>query len=87
MPESTTDMKPIRNTRELRRSIARGRHEYRLCLKGGLFSRKTIGLSPDGRFEVENHIDGSEQSLTGRQLYSESNIGTAMKRGAFVVSP
>ncbi len=77
----------IRNTRQLRQALARGRYEFRLALQGGLFSRKTIALSPEGRFEVENHIDGSEQTLTGRQLYSRSNIGRAMKRGAFVVSP
>ena len=80
-------MKPIRNARELRRMIAAGRHDYRLCLRYGLFSRKTIALSPEGRFEIENHIDGSEETLSGRQLYSESNIGAAMKRGAFVGSP
>jgi hypothetical protein len=77
-------MKPIKNTRELRRAIAAGRHDYRLRLEGGLCSRKTIALFADGRFEIENHIDGSEQTLTGQQLYSESNIGEGMKKGAFV---
>jgi hypothetical protein len=77
-------MHPIKNTRELRRALAAGHHDFRLRLRGGLCSRKTITLSPDGRFQVENHIDGSEQTLSGRQLYSESNIGKAMKHGAFV---
>jgi len=57
-----------------------------LLLRGGAFSRKTVSLMPDGRFEVVNHIDDTVQELTGRQLYSESNIGRAMKQGAFVVS-
>jgi hypothetical protein len=71
----------------LRRTVSQGEREFRLGLQFGLFSRKTIGLLPDGRFRVENHIDDSVQRLTGRQLYTESNIGRAMKRGAFVVSP
>jgi hypothetical protein len=77
-------MKPIRNTRELRKAIAAGHYEYRLRLNGGVFSRKTIFALRDGRFEIWNGIDGSTQTLTGRQLYSESNIGRGMRMGAFV---
>ena len=84
MPVRTTHMQPIKNTRELRQAVAAGRHDYRLRLHGGLCSRKTISLSADGRFKVENHIDGSEQTLTGRQLYSHSNIGDGMRKGAFI---
>jgi hypothetical protein len=54
---------------------------------GGLYSRKTMCLLSDGRFRVVNHIDETVQRLTGRQLYTESNIGRAMKQGAFVISP
>jgi len=53
----------------------------------GLYSRKTMRLLSDGRFRVVNHIDESVQRLTGRQLYTESNIGRAMKQGAFVILP
>ena len=74
----------IRNTRQLRQALAQGRNDFRLVLQGGLYSRKTVTLLPDGRFEVVNHIDQTVQQLSGRQLYSESNIGKAMKRGAFV---
>ena len=74
----------IRNTRQLRQALAQGRNDFRLVLQGDLYSRKTVTLLPDGRFEVVNHIDQTVQQLSGRQLYSESNIGKAMKRGAFV---
>ena len=79
-------MKPIKNTRELRRAIAEGHEEFRLSLRSGLFSRKTITLSGN-RFHIVNHIDGSEQALTGRQLYTLSNLGRAMQMGAFSAFP
>jgi hypothetical protein len=78
-------MQQIRNSKELRRAIARKQFEFALLLNGGAFSSKTISVLEDGRFEVENNIDGSVQELTGRQLYSESNIGLGMKRSSFVV--
>ena len=62
--------------------IAKGQCEFRLALRGGLYSSKTIGLRDDGRFAVENHIDATTQNLTGRQLYTRSNIGHGMKIGA-----
>jgi hypothetical protein len=77
----------IRNTRQLRTTLSEGAREFRLILKGGLFSRKTIRLLPDGRFRVENHIDNTVERLTGRELHTASNTGRAMKRGAFVLSP
>lgn len=77
-------MRRIRNTGELRKALAAGQYEYRLLLNGGVFSRKTILPRRDGRFEVWNGIDGSTEVLTGRQLYSESNIGEGMRLGAFV---
>jgi hypothetical protein len=51
---------------------------------GGAYSRKTITRRKDGRFRVLNHIDDSVQSLTGKQLYTDSNIGRAMRNGAFI---
>ena len=75
----------IRNCRQLRRAIADGCCDFCLLLCGGAaFSRKFISLEDDGRFYVENWIDDSIQTLTGRQLYTESNIGNAMRSGAFV---
>lgn len=80
-------MRQIRNPRQLRKAIARGHHEFRILLHYRLYSSKTIHLSAKGRFLVDNHIDGAEQSLTASQLYTESNIGRAMERGAFIVCP
>ncbi len=77
-------MQRIKNVKALRKSIADGQREFRLCLRYGVFSRKTISVRADGRFIIYNHIDDSVQSLTGRQLYTESNIGEAMGKGAFV---
>lgn len=76
----------IRNCRQLRRAIALadGCGDFRLLLCGGAFSRKCISLEDDGRFHVENWIDDSVQTLTGRELYTQSNIGDAMRNGAFV---
>lgn len=70
----------------MRRAIEQGLREFKLNLGGGLYSRKTISLCDDGRFKVFNHIDDFEQTLTGRQLHSQSNIGRGMKSGAFVCS-
>jgi len=77
-------VRQIHNVRELRASIRRGNHEFRLRLNGGVFSRKTIGLCDDGSFSVFNGIDGSMEKLTGRELYTESAIGEGMRRGAFL---
>jgi hypothetical protein len=75
----------IRNCRQLRRAIAEGCYEFRLLLCGGAaFSSKHITTDVRGRFRVFNYIDDSVQRLSGRQLYTESNIGNAMENGAFV---
>jgi hypothetical protein len=87
MPLKNKPMQQIRNARQLRRAIANGQYEFRLCLRGGLYSSKTITVSRDGRFHVVNHIDDSTVKLSGRQLYTESNIGEGMKRRCFIAPP
>jgi hypothetical protein len=75
----------IRNPKELRQAIAEGCYEFRLLLMGGAcFSRKHITTDDRGRFHIFNYIDDSEQELTARELYTQSNIGEAMQKGAFV---
>ena len=64
-----------------------GQHSFALALKCGMYSRKTIKIRSDGRFRVFNHIDWSAESLTGRQLYTHSNIGEGMKKGALFPIP
>jgi hypothetical protein len=80
-------MKNIKNTTELREAIINGQNMFALALKFGMYSRKTIEIRPNGRFRVIHHIDGSKQSLTGRQLYTRSNIGKGMKMGALFPMP
>lgn len=77
-------MKQIKNVKALREAIAAGQRGFRILLNGGIYSRKTITESAGGRFHIVNHIDESVQKLTGRQLYTRSNIGEAMRLGAFV---
>lgn len=77
-------MKRIKNVKALRKSLAAGQRGFRILLCGGLYSRKTITPCANGRFEVENHIDDCVQKLTEKQLYTHSNIGEAMRMGAFV---
>ena len=48
------------------------------------FPAKHITTDDRGRFRVFNYIEDSVQTLTGKKLYTESNIGNAMENGAFV---
>ena len=83
--KKTNAPEQIRNCRQLRRAIAGGCNDFCLLLCGGVaFSRKFISLEDDDRFYVENWIDDSIQTLTGRELYTQSNIGSAMRNGTFV---
>lgn len=74
----------IRNCRQLRQAIKNGAIEFLLLLTGGACSRKLISLEEDNRFRVFNYIDDSTQTLTGKQLYTRSNIGRAMRQGTLV---
>jgi hypothetical protein len=80
-------MHKIRNPRQLRAAIAHGHHEFRILLQYGVYSAKTIHLLANKRFAVLNHVDGTKQRLTVKQLYTESNIGEAMEHSAFVAYP
>jgi hypothetical protein len=54
-----------------------------IILQGGLRSSKTIYYF-DNKFLVCNDIDGSEQRLTEKQLFTHSNIGEAIKQKALI---
>lgn len=57
--------------------------EFRLALNGGAYSRKTIRYSPTrDEFAVFNHIDDSRQTLKPAELWTKSNIGLGIDRGA-----
>ena len=63
-----------------------GNHEFAIVLSGGMGSRKTIYPTARG-YQLTNHIDDSEMSLTAKQLLDpkRTNIGEAMRKGAFIV--
>lgn len=62
-----------------------GNHSFAIILNGGLFSRKIIERTARG-YRVHNGIDDTSQIFTVAQLFDErrTNIGKAMKLGAFV---
>jgi hypothetical protein len=71
-------------TDELRASVRAGQHEFGILLAGGMaISRKTIRLR-GGKWQVKNHIDGTRQTLTDAELWTESNIGEALDKNALV---
>ena len=78
--------KVIRSCAELQKAISSGQLEYAVLLNGGVYSRKTITCTPQGRFRIENGIDGSVQTLTAMGIQDErkTNIGKAMQMGSFV---
>ena len=77
-------MRKIKDVQALRAALAAGERRFRILLRRGAYSSKAITPCADGRFYVTNHIDGCALRLSGRQLYTRSNIGKAMGLGAFV---
>jgi len=65
-----------------------GLYEYALILGGaGVFSRKTIRYNKKtGKYHIINHIDGTKQTLTSKQIVSPSytNIGEAMVKRCLI---
>ena len=81
----TTKPTKVQSVAHLRALIKAGTHSYALALNGGLFSRKTIRATRDGKFRIINHIDDSKVTLSEAELFTASNIGEAMTKGAFFV--
>uniref|UniRef100_A0A6M3X7T2 Uncharacterized protein n=1 Tax=viral metagenome TaxID=1070528 RepID=A0A6M3X7T2_9ZZZZ len=61
---------------------AKDADDFFILLKFGLKSSKRIWWNGK-RFLILNQIDNSEQHLTEKELYTESNIGIAIDKGAF----
>ena len=80
-----TNPTKVQSVAHLRALIKAGTHGYALALNYGLFSRKTIRTMRGGKFRIINHIDDSKATLTEAELYTESNIGEAITKGAFFV--
>lgn len=53
-----------------------------ILLNGGLKSSKNISYDIGGCFYVFNEIDGTSQELSQSMLYTDSNIGEAIDKGA-----
>lgn len=76
---------PVKDLADLRARVKGGRTVYAILLAGGLaYSRKTIRIRK-GCWEIKNHIDNTTQHLcSDDELWTQSNIGTALDNGAFV---
>jgi len=77
----------VKSLNDLKRLIPIGKasetKDFRLGLKDGLFSRKTLWRTKSG-WGVENHIDGSiERGLTDKELNTNTNIVKAIKKHGF----
>ena len=83
MPAKTITV--IESLDDLRDRVRAGHSTFAILLAGGLaYSRKTIKRGTSGRWVIKNHIDDTRQTLTDEQLWTESNIGVAIERGALV---
>ena len=67
-------------------ALADGNTEFAIVLHGPVISRKTI-TAHGTRYRVESHIDDVTEIFTAERLLNpdDSNIGTAMKKGALIV--
>jgi hypothetical protein len=77
-------MKKVKDISHFIRLINTGHQDFAISLNG-LCSSKECWPGNHGRITVLNNIDGTQQSLTPRQLYTQSNIGEAITKGAFYV--
>lgn len=55
-----------------------------IALNYGLRSSKNISYDIGGCFYVFNEIDGTSQELSESMLFTDSNIGEAIKKGALI---
>jgi hypothetical protein len=54
---------------------------------GSILSVKQISYRPlTKRFKIFHEIDGTTQSLTAEELWTKTNIGEALDKGALVVA-
>ncbi len=66
---------------DLRARVDAGHRDFAILLGGSAYSRKTIRRKGD-LWIITNHIDRTRQTLTSDELWTESNIGLALDRGA-----
>lgn len=78
-------MTKIKDLKHLRDMLRKGEHDYFIALAGGLCRSSKSIYSAGRKFSVLNEIDGTEETLTDKEIMDEkiTNIGTALRRGAF----
>ena len=55
-----------------------------ISLGGGIRSSKSVEYYENSEeFYVVNYIDGTDQTLKEKELFTKSNIGEAIEKGAF----
>jgi hypothetical protein len=74
-------MNKIKSVEQLKKE-SKGGADFFIALNYGLRSSKNI-LFNGKEFEIFNEIDGTSQLLTEKQLFTKSNIGKAIEKGAF----
>jgi len=79
-----TTYKKIKSVAHLKRLASRDEAlDCFIALAGGLI-RSSKNIFFDGElFIINNEIDGTGQKLTAAQLWTDSNIGEAIDKGAF----
>ena len=76
-------MEKIKSVKHLKELATNTRLECFISLNGGIRSSKDIEYYPEDEFfDIYNHIDDSDQGLKEHELYTESNIGEAIDKGA-----
>jgi len=79
-------MKRVQDLPELKKLLRRGKRDFVIYLGGGLVSRKHISRDADGSYSVFHGIDGrAEHMMTLHGLLRNTNIGRALRHGAFYV--
>lgn len=72
--------KRIWTIKDLKKALKDGQpHDFAIALNGGVYSRKTITLLPDGRFQIFAHIDDTEMTVNYAKMRSRTNIVKAMR--------
>lgn len=77
--------KKIKSVDELKRLSKDESIDCFIALMGGICrSSKSVFYDSEGKtFSIINEIDDTEDVLTAKELYTNSNIGEAIDKGAF----
>lgn len=77
-------MEKVNSIQHLKELCGNNSTEFFIALNGGARSSKSIMYHEQkDLFEILNHIENSNQLLTEYELFTESNIGEAIKKQTF----